>query len=240
VKQQQSEEIKRRKHRLDERLGRGSRAERGGPMFGGGNESFELSERAVATACGGTGLVHRLVRQVGPAQRTDEAVRVFDGPNPYRVSDHALNLTCNVVCGGRTLDDLELLREDEAYVTVLGAARVPDHTTAGNGARAGRLGGGGRSLRGDLRGRPYWPSSFPSLIPSSHGRGLWTTAARDTPLESGLSFPIGEGQGTRATAAIHGHTALRENPPPSPVGRRVIRSPRTARKASDSESVAGV
>ena len=132
MKQQHSEEIKRRKRRLDERLGRGSRAERGRPMFGGGNESFELSERAVATACGGIGLVHRLVRQVGLAQRIDEAVQVFDGPSPYRVSDHVLNLTYNVVCGGRTLDDLEVLREDEAYMTALGAARIPDPTTAGD------------------------------------------------------------------------------------------------------------
>ena len=101
-------------------------------MLGGGNESFEMSERTVATAFGGLGLLHRLVRQVGLPKLIDAAVQVFKGPSPYRVSDHVLNLTYNVVCGGKTLDDLEGLRHDEAYMNALGATRLPDPTTAGD------------------------------------------------------------------------------------------------------------
>ena len=101
-------------------------------MLGGGNESFEMSERTVATAFGGLGLLHRLVRQVGLPKLIDATVQVFKGPSPYRVSDHVLNLTYNVVCGGKTLDDLEGLRHDEAYMNALGATRLPDPTTAGD------------------------------------------------------------------------------------------------------------
>jgi hypothetical protein len=132
VKQHHSEEIERRKDRLDTRLGRGSQTQKAGPMFCGGNERFEMSQRIVATAVGGLGLLHRLVRQIGLPKLIDGGVQVFEGHSPYRVSDHVLNLTYNVASGGRTLDDLELLRQDEAYMNMLGAARIPGPTTAGD------------------------------------------------------------------------------------------------------------
>jgi len=100
-------------------------------MFAGGNEIFEVSQRTVATTYGRIGLLHRLVRQVGLPELIDDAVEVVDGPDPYSVSDHVLNLTYNVACGGRTLGDIELLRQDEAYMNALGAVRIPDPTTAG-------------------------------------------------------------------------------------------------------------
>src|SRR5438045_8303308 len=51
---------------------------------------------------------------------------------PYFESDHILNLTYNVLAVGRTLNDLELLRNQEHYLDVLGAQRIPDPTTAGD------------------------------------------------------------------------------------------------------------
>lgn len=54
---------------------------------------------------------------------------------PYHESDHVLNLAYNASCGGRCLDDLELRRQDEAYLDALGARRVPDPTTAGDFCR---------------------------------------------------------------------------------------------------------
>ena len=95
-------------------------------MLSGGNERFEMSDRTVATTFGGMGLLHRLVRQVGLPALIDDTVQVFKGHSPYRVSDHVLNLAYNVASGGRTLDDIELLRQDEAYLNALGAARIPD------------------------------------------------------------------------------------------------------------------
>jgi hypothetical protein len=46
-----------------------------------------------------------------------------------------LNLAYNVLSGGTCVQDLELLRNDEAYLDALGADRVPDPTTAGDFCR---------------------------------------------------------------------------------------------------------
>ncbi len=43
-----------------------------------------------------------------------------------------LNIAYVMMAGGAKLEDLELLREDEAYMDLLGAARIPDPTTAGD------------------------------------------------------------------------------------------------------------
>ena len=132
MKQNHSEEIGRRKNRLAERLGRDSWPNKGGRVLCGGNERLEMSERVGATAFGGIGLVHRLVRQIGLPQLIDEGLQVFKAHCPYHESDHVLNIAYNIVCGGRTLDDIELRRQDEAYMDALGAVRIPDPTTAGD------------------------------------------------------------------------------------------------------------
>jgi len=132
VKQNHSEEIERRESRLGERLGRDSWPDQDGAVLAGGNEQLTMSERVRATAVGGIGLVHRLVRQIGLPKLIDEAVKVFKVRCPYSESDHVLNIAYNIVCGGRTLDDIELRRQDEAYMDALGAVRIPDPTTAGD------------------------------------------------------------------------------------------------------------
>ena len=132
MKQHHSEEIGRRKVRVASRLARDSWPEKCGPVLAGGNEQLEVSRRTVATAVGGIGLVHRLVRQIGLPELIDDAVQVFKVHCPYHESDHVLNLAYNIVCGGRTLDDLELRRHDEGYMNALGAVRIPDPTTAGD------------------------------------------------------------------------------------------------------------
>jgi hypothetical protein len=132
VKQHHSEEIGRRKTRVQSRLSRDSFPSKSGPVFAGGNERLEVSRRAVATSVGGMALVHRVVRQIGLQKLIDDAVQVFKVHCPYRESDHVLNLTYNIMCGGRTLDDIELLRQDEAYMNSVGATRIPDPTTAGD------------------------------------------------------------------------------------------------------------
>ncbi|MGH3426113.1 MAG: IS1380 family transposase, partial [Mycobacteriales bacterium] len=49
--------------------------------------------------------------------------------------DHVLNIAYNIACGGDCLQDLELLRNDEAYLDALGTSRIPDPTTAGDFCR---------------------------------------------------------------------------------------------------------
>lgn len=132
MKHQDTPEIAARKDRILARLDRGNWAPVGLPMLAGGNERLEVSRRLRATAFGGIAVVHRLARALGLPQAIDQALELFRGPSPYAESDHVLSLAYNVICGGRSLDDLELRRQDEAYLDALGAKRIPDPTTAGD------------------------------------------------------------------------------------------------------------
>jgi hypothetical protein len=102
------------------------------PMLAGSNVRYELSARIQAMPCGGIGLIHEMARAIGLADSIDERVHVFKRHFPYHESDHVLNLTYNVLSGGRRLEDLERLRSNEAYLNTLGCDRVPDPTTAGD------------------------------------------------------------------------------------------------------------
>ena len=41
---------------------------------------------------------------------------------PYQDSDHVLNIAYNLLCGGHVLEDIELRRNDTAFLDLLGAA----------------------------------------------------------------------------------------------------------------------
>lgn len=105
------------------------------PMFRASNIQFEVAERDVGTSYGGIGLVHQLVRTLGLAEAIDERLHLFKLHLPYHESDHILNIAYNALCDGRCLQDLELRRQDEAYMNLLGAARIPDPTTEGDFCR---------------------------------------------------------------------------------------------------------
>ena len=101
-------------------------------MLHGGNEELLMSRRIHATGHGGISLIHRLVRQIGLAKEIDTSLSLLKTHCPYHESDHILNIAYNVLCGGKTLDDIEHLRQDAAYLDALGASRIPDPTTAGD------------------------------------------------------------------------------------------------------------
>jgi hypothetical protein len=105
------------------------------PMLRATNIEYELAGRSVGTAYGGIGLVHQLVRELGLARAIDQQVHLLKIHLPYHESDHVLNLAYNALCGGACLEDLELRRQDEGYLNTLGAARIPDPTTAGDFCR---------------------------------------------------------------------------------------------------------
>jgi hypothetical protein len=77
-------------------------------------------------------LLHQLACELDLAREIDERVHLFKLHLPYHESDHVLNLAYNALCGGQCLEDLELRRQDEAYLNALGATRIPDPTTAGD------------------------------------------------------------------------------------------------------------
>jgi len=141
VKKNHSKRIQGRKLRLTERLARTSLPDQRGPVLAGGNEYLEVADRVVATSSGGIGVIHRLVRQIGLPDLIDADLNVFKVRSPYHESDHVLNIAYNILCGGRTLDDIDLRRQDEAYMNSLGASRIPGSTTSGDFLRRFDRGG---------------------------------------------------------------------------------------------------
>lgn len=136
VKKSIRDQLRARKRRWKRRLDkRNFPADLEQPMLRGRNTQYEVSGRAVGTAYGGIGLIQRLVQELGLADEIDRRLVLFKLHLPYHESDHVLNLAYNVLCDGRCLEDLEQRRQDEAYLNLLGAERIPDPTTAGDFCR---------------------------------------------------------------------------------------------------------
>jgi hypothetical protein len=105
------------------------------PMMRSAATRYELAGRTVATAYGGIGLVHLLVQELKLPQAINSRLHLFQVHRPYHESDHVLSLAYNALCDGQCLEDLEVRRQDEAYLDLLGAERIPDPTTAGDFCR---------------------------------------------------------------------------------------------------------
>ena len=123
------------KKRIERRLQGAVKVNGGGPVLGTANIQYEIASRTRAIAHGGIGMIDRLVREVGLAKRIDEGVHVLKIHKPYHESDHVLNIAYNALCGGQTLDDIELRRRDRVFLDALGVASIPDPTTAGDFCR---------------------------------------------------------------------------------------------------------
>jgi hypothetical protein len=104
-------------------------------MLAARNIRYDLAEKERAISHGGIGAVHLLARKVGLIEAIDRDVHCLKVHLPYHESDHVLNIAYNVLCDGDCLQDLERLRNDEAYLDALGAQRIPDPTTAGDFCR---------------------------------------------------------------------------------------------------------
>jgi hypothetical protein len=104
-------------------------------MMTASNIHYEIADRTRATANGGIGAMHLLVRKLGLDQAIDAHLGLLKIHLPYHESDHVLNIAYNLLAGGTCLEHLELLRSDEAYLDALGARRIPDPTTAGDFCR---------------------------------------------------------------------------------------------------------
>lgn len=104
-------------------------------MLRAANIQYEVAERSIGTAYGGVALVHQLAKTLGLASAIDQRLHLFKFHLPYHESDHVLNIAYNALCDARCLQDLELRRQDEAYLNALGALRIPDPTTAGDFCR---------------------------------------------------------------------------------------------------------
>jgi hypothetical protein len=104
-------------------------------MLAARNVRYEMSDRASAICCGGIGAFHQLAQRVGLVDAIDRRLHLLKRHLPYHESDHVLNIAFNTLAGGTCLDDIELRRQDEAFLDALGAERIPDPTTAGDFTR---------------------------------------------------------------------------------------------------------
>lgn len=128
-------QIERRKRRIARRLDKNDNRGCQQPMMTAANIHYEIAERTRATAAGGIGAIHLLVRKLGLDQAIDRQLQLLKMHLPYHESDHVLSIAYNLLAGGTCLEHLELLRTDEAYLDALGARRIPDPTTAGDFCR---------------------------------------------------------------------------------------------------------
>ena len=127
--------LRRRKERMRRRLDKDRFPLEEGQMLRASNIHYELADRTLATNYGGIGLVHGLVRDLGLDKEIDDRLHVLKIHLPYHESDHVLNIAYNMLTDGQCLEDIELRRQDEAFLNALDADRIPDPTTAGDFCR---------------------------------------------------------------------------------------------------------
>jgi hypothetical protein len=106
-----------------------------GPEFSAGKIHYEMAERNHAITCGGIGAIHQLANKVGLVDALNTRLRILQRRRPYSDADHVLNIAYNAICGGFVLDDIELRRNDAAFLDALGARTIPDPTTSGDYCR---------------------------------------------------------------------------------------------------------
>lgn len=121
--------------RLAPLIGGAEPIEPGKPELSASGIAYELAERCRAVPCGGIGAIMRLVEDVGLVDALDERLGVLKVARPYQDSDHVLNIAFNLLCGGAALEDIEIRRNDAAFLDALGARAIPDPTTAGDFVR---------------------------------------------------------------------------------------------------------
>ncbi len=117
---------------LQRRLERKPYKDQTKPMFKHLNMTYEMAERTQATPYGGVGAIHALVGALGLDTAINQGIPLLKFHVPYLESDHVLNISYNVISGGTCLEDIERLRQDESYMDMVGAERIPDPTTAGD------------------------------------------------------------------------------------------------------------
>ena len=124
--------MRNRKRRLQHRLRKRQWQEHKRRLFQEQNIHYDYTEKVRAGRFGGLGVCRLLVQRLQLAGALDDRLRLLKRHLPYHESDHILNLTYNILAGGTTLADLELLRNDDTYLDALAVPRIPDPTTAGD------------------------------------------------------------------------------------------------------------
>lgn len=102
------------------------------PMLKGANIHYDIDGRHNGIGCGGIGILNQMNQKIGLPGKINENLNLLKRHLPYHESDHILNIAYNTISGGTCLEDIDLRRNDEAYLDALGAKIIPDPTTAGD------------------------------------------------------------------------------------------------------------
>src|SRR5271155_1366025 len=89
-------------------------------MMSASNIHFEMAERSRALNYGGIGAIHLMGQKLGLTREIDARVQLLKRHLPYHESDNVLNLAYNSLLDGVRLEDIELRRNDEAFLDGLG------------------------------------------------------------------------------------------------------------------------
>jgi hypothetical protein len=135
VKDKDTKILNLRKENLGKRLERKQWPEQSIPLLRAQNIHYEMAQRVRAIECGGIGAFHLLACNSGLMEAINEKVHLLKRHLPYHESDHVLNIAYNTLTGGTCLEDIELRRNDEAFMDGVGVERIPDPTTAGDFTR---------------------------------------------------------------------------------------------------------
>ena len=132
MKKNDSKILAKRKRKINKRLKRKQWEDQSQPMFDASNIQYKMNGRYKAIASGGIGAIHLMNMKSGFVEEIDSNLHLLKRHLPYHESDHVLNIAYNVIAGGIRLEDIELQRQDEAWLDALGAEIIPDPTTAGD------------------------------------------------------------------------------------------------------------
>jgi len=124
--------LAKRKRKITERLEKKQWENQQYPMLQGTNIHYEIDGRHNGISSGGIGAIHVMNKKLGFMKTVDESLHLLKRHLPYHESDHVLSIAYNIMAGGTRLEDIELLRQNEAWLNALGAEIIPDPTTAGD------------------------------------------------------------------------------------------------------------
>lgn len=128
--------LRNRKRRIQRRLDpKRPWANQPEPMLKARNIHYEAGEKSRGINCGGIGAIHTMVNRIGLREDIDAGLHLLKRHLPYHESDHVLNIAYNCLLDGMRLQDIELRRNDDAFLDALGAQRIPDPTTSGDFTR---------------------------------------------------------------------------------------------------------
>ena len=131
--------LQKRQRKIERRLARNRKRQtqnnRPGTVMNAHGNKYELGDKNQGMVYGGIGMMHRIAGQSGLIESIDRKLQLLKIHLPYHESDHVLNFAFNALCEGTCLEDIELRRQDEAFLDALGAETIPDPTTAGDFCR---------------------------------------------------------------------------------------------------------